>query len=196
MVKNIHIPLKVVISLFVGLIIAGCASDTKRIPLYISSEPEVISSIEAITMLPVADLRKDKSSDKSDEVYKQLALELAVKGYVLQMSDQFSADRKVHPEEIKEMAIENIAKLGPKGNDYILICFLEDIHSSNAIIISTAQVKASAVLIDKKNKRYLWKDRATASAGKFGLLVSIIPMDSWAIMKVFKELISSLPDKV
>lgn len=189
------INLKAIISLFIIFMVIGCASNNTRIPLYSINEPNVISRIEQITMLPVADIRKDKSSNKTDAIYKQLTIELANKGYVLRKADQFSTNRQIHPEEIEEMSVKEMAILGPSDSDYILICFLEDMEDTRAVIVNMSKVQVSAVLVDKRNKRYLWKDRAEVSIGKLGLVSALIPMDSLAVIESFKKLFSTFPEK-
>ena len=198
MLRNNSTVINLIIWLFMVIFASSCASNQTK-PTYVVDEPNAISSIESITMLPivsVADIPEDDSSSLMNALHERLAVELALKGYVLQKADRFSVDEEILPEEINNMSVDELALLGPKDSEYLIVCFLREFDTSNIVIAQSARVRISAVLIDKKNKRFLWKNGAESFFNSPGFLwAAMLREDIIAVVQSFKKLFSSFPEK-
>lgn len=170
---------------------------------FIVDDVSRITGIGKITILPVvtlADLPEGRETKIMDQVRRQLALELALKGYTLKRAKAFSQDREISPTEVTAMTPDELALLGPADATHILILFFNALEDSFIVIADSSKARLAAILIDKTNSEVLWKnevDRGFTSSwfnvGFVGMLV--INEDEAAIWGAFKALFKDFPER-
>lgn len=184
-----------ILSICLGMLFYGCAYT--RIPLYI--EPDFSNRlIDTIALLPMVDARKDKSAaDIDPERYVRKPIEklLTKKGYSVVMASHLKEGADLTAEEIGEMDEKELATLGPAESGYLFLFYLEDLSTSYVILSKTSKIEASAVLVDKANGQYLWRDKCVESVGQGGLISGLLPMQGMVIEQCLSTMLSGLPKK-
>src|SRR5262252_9490786 len=122
-------------ALSVGLVmaLAGCAS---RTPLYID-KGFMEKPIDTITLLPVVDVRKDKTVAKIDaetDVRKPIEELLSKKGYSVRIANSFADGAQPVPDEVAEMDVSQLATLGPTDSQNLFIFYLQDLSTSYVVM--------------------------------------------------------------
>jgi hypothetical protein len=143
---------------------------------------------------------EEREEKLTTEVRNKLALELALKGYVLKRAARFSPDRDLTPTDVAAMDSNALAELGPENSRYLMICLLNSLETSRLIIADSAEARIAAVLIDKQNGKVLWKNEVSESTTlswfNVGLIVTwIFHEDSLAIFEAFRKLFEPFPEK-
>ena len=200
---RINLQKSICAGLVVSLVWIGTANAKPKPPVFVVDDESRITSIDKIAMLPivaVAELDPKREEKLTDDVRKKLALELALKGYVLKRAREFAPGRELAAPEVAAMSTEELAALGPDGNRYILLCFLNAIETSKIVIAESAETRIAAVLIDKQERQVLWQNEvdesATLSIFNAGAIVMwLFQEDSLSVFKAFKTLFESFPEK-
>ena len=98
------------------------------------------------------------------------------------------------------MSVQEMAQLGPAGSQYLVLCVLKDFQSSHIGVASSAEAKISALIIDKRQQRVIWKNEDTSSLTNSILNVGAVVMmvideESEAIARTIGNLFSTIPEK-
>ena len=186
-----------------GLLLAVFLSPAAWPGPFVVDDVSRITDIEKITILPVvtvADIPRDKEAKLMDQVRKQLALELALKGYALKREKVFSRDRDLTATDITAMTPAALATLGPDKATHILILFFNALEESFIGIADSTDTRLAAVLIDKATAEVLWKNEVdegfTSSWYRHAFIgMLIIDEDEAAIWHAFKKLFEEFPGR-
>ena len=186
-----------------GLLVAVALPATGYPDPFVVDDVSRITDIEKITILPVvviADLKEKREGVLMEDVRKQLALELALKGYALRREKSFARDRELTAAEVNAMPSEELAVLGPENATHILILFVNAVESSNILIAQSSDARMAAVLLEKATGDVLWSnevDRSyTASWFNWGFIgMAIIKEDQMAIWHAFQKLFEPFPER-
>lgn len=178
---------------FIAIILSGC--NTGR-PLFLSDAYHK-EKIDIITLLPVADLRFDKSKDLKNLdrwVHNVFKRQLKRKRYPFNILLESSLVANVTEEDITDPKPHWISTLGPSGARWILLPILHD-SSSKLTFGSTGNAEFSAALYDRENGTMIWRHKAAQKAGAGGLAGMAMKgsMEKTAILEAATEVISFLP---
>lgn len=162
-----------------------------------------VTNIKKITVLPVvvlAELPDENEEKLLNLVRKQLALELALKGYTLKRVNKYSPEKDLVAADVGGMSLEELATLGPGNATHLMILFVNALDGNFIGIADSSDAKLAAVLIEKATGDLLWKNEAdrnfTASWFNWGFIgMLIINEDEMAIWSAFKELFKEFPDR-
>src|SRR5947207_1831254 len=117
-----------------GMVLAGCAPS--RTPLHID-KGFMEKPIDTVTLLPVVDVRKDKTAAKIDaeaDIRKPIEKLLAKKGYSVRIVNSFADGAQPVPDEIAEMDESKLATLGPTDSQNLFIFYLQDLSTSYVVV--------------------------------------------------------------
>lgn len=155
------------------VIVTGCVT-TPKVPIHLDpafSERQ----IDSITLLPVVDVRKDKSFDiDMSKIRDRIRRILEKRGYMVSAPSAFAAEAQPTPDEISEMSVAELSELGSPSSKALLFIFLEDISSSYVVLGYTFKIEASASLIDKESRSLLWRDKGIGTSGQGGLISGLM----------------------
>lgn len=151
---------------------------------------------EKVNILPVIDLRKDKSTDidLDDSIRTPFVNSIKDKGYAVATLNDF--DKKdLTMEAVAEMSEDELYVLGPKDAQSILILFVNDVSSKYVVMGYTYKVELTGLLLDKQRKTVLWKDKGVGSSGQGGLISGIMAplVKSEALSTAVNSMIMSFP---
>jgi len=194
--------LPIVLSLLLSI---GACAGVSRTPSLSPQDRATILNIDSMTLLPIISdtpLPSESRQEILANVYDHVGLELALKGYVFEKADHFSSNNTFTPEEVAKMGVEEIALLGPEKSQYLVLCILQELNSSFFLIAQSASSGISAMIIDKYQKKVIWKNKDTSRsttglflppAGLLGML--IMDEESAAIYGSIRGLFSTIPEK-
>lgn len=183
------------ICLGLAMFLSGCAA--ARVPLFIEQD-FTNRRIDAIALMPIVDVRKDKSAanlDLEGDVRIPLKKQLSRKGYSVATISSFKDGMELTPDTIAEMDEKDLATLGPPESAYLLLFYLEDLSTSYVVFAKTSKIEASAVLVDKARSQYLWRDKCVESVGQGGLISGFLPIQGMAVEQCILNMLSGLPEK-
>ena len=160
-------------------------------------------NVNTLTLLPIVSdtaLQEESRQKILSEVYENVSLDLALKGYVLERADSFSDTATIAPETVAHMSVKEMAQLGPADSQHLVFCVLNDFQSSHIGVASSAEAKTSALIIDKHQQRVIWRNENTSSLTNSILNVGAIVMlaideESQAIARSIGSLFSTIPEK-
>ena len=163
----------------------------------------VFSQVDTLTLLPIVSdttLEEESREKILSEVHERVKLDLALKGYVLEKADSFSDTATIAPETVAQMSVKEMAQLGPADSHYLVLCVLKDFESSHIGVASSAEAKISALIIDKRQQRVIWKNEDTSSLTNSILNVGAVVMlvideESEAVARSIGNLFSTIPEK-
>ena len=180
-------------------IFSGCATTKQKPPHYIENNFDIGSSVKIITLLPVVDNRKDKTVAEDyvkEKLIKNIETELMFKGYKVEVVAEFKQGIKQISGEINEMKVHKLAKEGPIDSEYLFLFSLNDSKHANAVIAKSFTVEATGCLIDKHNRRLIWKAKCSESENALGLVATMItPVLELSMKKCFEKMFSVFPHK-
>ncbi len=165
-----------------------------------------ITDIGKISILPIvtlANLPEGREGELIDQVRRDLALELAIKGYTLKREKVFSRTRELTSGDVAAMPPKELASLGPDNATHLLLLFINAFETSRIVIANSSNAKLAAILIDKTTAEVLWKNEvdqdfetgflSLGSGGLIGMLV--FDEDAAAIWLAFKALFKDFPER-
>ena len=170
---------------------------------YVVDDLSRVTDIDKITILPVVVLAEFPERHEErllNLVRKQLALELALKGYTLKRVNNYSPEKELTATDVGAMPLEELASLGPNDATHLMILFVNALDDQFIGIADSSDAKLAAVLIEKETGDLLWKNEAdrnfTASWFNWGFIgMLIINEDEMAIWSAFKALFKEFPDR-
>jgi len=192
---------KIIVCLHLGFsfFLVGCLYKSKP-ALFIDKEFQK-KPVDFITLLPVVDVRKDKTAaeietEQLEEMRERIAAKIAGKGYSVISLPGFTNGKPPSPPEIAEMDSKELAKLGQADSNVLFIFFLEDLSSSYVVVAKTAVIETSAVLVERESGHYLWKGKCVESPGQAGLLGGLLPFLDEAIRLCTEKMFNSFPRRI
>ncbi len=183
------------------LIVNGCATSVPFNPTYIDPEftPE---SVDQIYVLPLADIRIDRSEDLDDKDISVAWVianfkQLKKKGYNVTFLSEFGIDKDPSEDDLVEASPDWISKLGVQEARWVLLIALEDLVRRKKTFGSAMGCECSGVLYDKMSGKPVWRHEAVAKmsiGGLAGIMVSgLISRDAMGLC--FRKLLQQIPAK-
>lgn len=125
------------------------------------AETADIRNVQSIALPPVILPGGVHDEGISNAAFEQLTLSLALKGYVMHRARDLALDSGIDPATLRDLGPEALAELLPEGSTYYLLCWIDYTPSSAAGgAANPDRLRASAVLIDRNQKRILWQNFA------------------------------------
>lgn len=121
-------------------------------------EALAIRSIESIALLPVVFPGNQQDPRLTKVVFEAMTLSLAEKGHVLERSDGFLAATEVGPQHVQGASAERLTAQLPPNADHFLLCWVDEMSKEASVFSDTASVRLSAVLLDRRNQRVMWRN--------------------------------------
>ncbi len=189
----------VLLAMFLVTFGQGCASQRPiRAALFVSPTLEA-ESIEPIALLPIVDIRTDKSCslDFEKTIRQPLAKQLKDKGYDVVLSSTFSVDGAVSMERVAAMNPQELASLGPVEAQSVLLVYLKDIRSDYYVMVYSFKIAATVSLVSRTKRSELWRDKAFGNSGQGGLVSGLMSglHKKFAVSDFQKQLLKTFPDK-
>lgn len=180
----------------ISILVGGCATSPKR-PIVIAQDFNALR-IGEVDMLPVFDARKDTSTslDMQRNIGAPILSSALKKGYKVTLL-QNVAFEGFSSSDMIEMTPEELCALGPVDAKNLLIVIVEDVSSKYAVMGYTYKVEVVGILLDKANKKVLWKDKGIGNAGQGGLISGLVAplIKSEALSGAINSLMRSLPSQ-
>ncbi len=170
--------------LFLASFLAGCAS-VPFAPHYLDPSFST-ADVDSITILPVADLRKDKSAQLGEDWENRFAKSGTTiywttertfkkkKGFDVTFESDYGGVESVSEDDLLDTDPAWVKKLGPEKDRWILLLALEDTVSKVTFGKAFA-IECSAIFYDKKSGKAVWKHKATREVGQGGLGAFLVP---------------------
>lgn len=166
-------------------------------------DDRAIQSIESITLLPIvlpAEVEFKNQEKAVSKARKELARQLALKGYVLDTPRNWVRAADWNYETMKDMTPAEIAQLAPESADHFAIGILDSVASSGNVVYSKANVGVSARIINQESGKVVWSNsesrRTSENAWHMGAIVMAFTDDEiQALYAAFVELFKELPEK-
>jgi len=146
-------------------------------PPQFSPDREAILRIESIALPPVL-LPGDLENERlTREVFEELTLVLALKGYVLHRVGRTALRSGPRPPSLGDLSADALADLLPDGGTHYLLCWMDNVQAGRGGDANSAtSIHLSAALIDRNAKRILWRN--AASQGRIAFPAST-PLLTW-----------------
>ncbi len=192
-------------SVLLAVMNAGCHSTPK--PIFLDPDFKPTEPAE-ITIMPVVDIRKDKTSADLDlgDLQETVAWWIDWENYSSKMVKTAGQEFDRLPAgEIARLKPAQLAQLAPPEAKSVLFFFVEDASYTNGFVYKNCRFEAYAVLIDRQTGRLLWKNKyaeaegwtagGLLTCGIIGLItIVIIPFQYLTVSGCISTLTSTLPE--
>lgn len=179
----------------------SCSACTPRVitPLYQDAEFAATHITEPVYLMPVVDLRLDKTKNLhlDDNARKWLSPGFEKKGYG---RPRLVADRKMveflMEDDFTQPDSGLLATLGPSDARWLFCPVLHD-FKSKITFGSTANVEISGYIVDKKRGKIVWRHKGIGQAGQGGLIGMAMKgmVEEEALDSALLTLLSAVPSK-
>lgn len=153
-----------------------------------SAPPQQRIEHQNITVLPVLDLREDKTKADVDleHLQAEAAKSLARKGYTPILARRFSRGEEPLPEQIGQMTTKELSRLGPRDSKALFLVTLK--HAAQATGVSPlmpfwaarkTELELSATIVDQESGVELWREEYSSSGKDSGLFSGGDQLDWW-----------------
>lgn len=137
-------------------LLAGCATAPT---LPDTPQAQDIRRIESIAMPPVLLPGDVHDAALTRQVFKELSLQLALKGFVMHSVERTAPRVGPSPPPLSTLSPEALADLLPQGGTHFLLCWIEEMPPSAATALGTPpSVRITAALIDRPGRRVMWRN--------------------------------------
>ena len=190
--KNTLLPVTLLIALMTSVVSAQLWVDE-----------EALQNIESITLLPIvlpAGVEFDNKQKGVQKARKEVARNLALKGYVLDRPRNWTPPEEWTHEFMRDLSAEEIAQLAPESAEHFAVGFIDNVASSSKVVASKATVRVSARIINRETGKVVWENsesrQTKESLFSAGLIVMALTDDEMVAMySAFVELFKALPEK-
>lgn len=142
-------------------------------------QPEFFSAnIKKITVMPVIDMRRDKSINKRIKFKVNFNYMLRAKGsgelitikkYDVENYDYADKNKIVELSDLNNPTKKWLQSLGPKESRYMLFFIFSDAHSSLGFGYN-ASSEVSAYLFDRQTGKLVWRNHYVSQSGQAGVV--------------------------
>lgn len=122
-----------------------------------SPRSQAVRRIESIAMPPVLLPGDVQDPGLTKQVFDQVALSLALKGYVMHRVGRPAPRAGSNPQPLGELSDAALAQLLPDGGKHYLLCWIEASPEGGA---DAASVRIAAALIERETQLVLWRNAA------------------------------------
>ena len=163
---------KILMIVCISFYLSGCAT-TKISPDYLAPSFSP-ANVDLITILPIADLRKDRSADLGEDWEHKVIGNgpgagwstkdfFSIKlGYNIAIEKDFGGVSSINEDDFIDAEPSWVKKLGPKDARWILLVVLEKFVSQK---ISGDSAECSATLYDKESGKAVWQHKVVKGEG-------------------------------
>jgi hypothetical protein len=154
---------------FFLIVLTGCSTIIPFKPNYMDSEFSP-SEIEEITVLPVVDIRKDKSLKIAYQKIGTYEFKYFFPrmGYQVKLSDNFGKIANITEDDIARQDVDFIKNLGPDNAQWVFLVTLDDLATRKTLGIASV-AECSGILYDKDPGKEVWRHKATHQYGQGGI---------------------------
>jgi len=185
------------VGILVLSIVAACA--TVRAPLHLDND--FSTTVSGTLLLALVDSRVDKSAsmDIDNRLLDYAKDKLEDRGYKVQtVALPAGLERLDKPTVLQQVDASHLAGLGPVEHDQLLIVYIEDYLKRYTVMKYQEKIEVTGVLLSKRGKVMLWKDKGIGRYGGGGLLgaaidATVTPVNASKIG--FENLFLSLPER-
>jgi hypothetical protein len=164
--------------------------------------------LEEIAIMPVVDIRKDKTSADLDlaDVQAKVAWWVDWQGYSSRVVKPGGGDfGGLQPGEIARLEPARLAEIVPPDAKRAMYFFVEDASYTNGVVYKSCRFEARALLVDRQAGALLWRNKyaeatgvtagGLVTLGLIGLIaVAIVPAQSSTMNECIHTLTASLPE--
>ncbi|TNE57490.1 MAG: hypothetical protein EP344_11085 [Bacteroidetes bacterium] len=166
-------------------------------PLFVDETFAKTPVTEPIYLLPVVDLRVDKSKDLklNDNALKRLSPTFEKRGYgaLRPLTDRALVESLIE-DDFTHPDPEILSSLGPENSRWLFCPLLHDLKSK-ITFGSTANAEISGYLIDKERGTIVWRHKGVGQAGQGGVLGMAMKgvIEEEAVNSAFLSLAAAVP---
>lgn len=155
----------VLLSLIALCSVESAAKKKTKIP----PDPKFIA-IQNISVLPIVDARAGKKTGVNMEKLQGSVVNgLKRKHYVVGAASNSGEAGEIAIEDVDSANPPYLKKLGPSGERWVMVVFLEDV-ASKITFGSTGNAELRGYLFDKDHGDLIWKGKGVGQAGQGGLM--------------------------
>lgn len=133
-----------------------------------SSDRDAILQIESIALPPILLPGDLENEQLTREVFEELTLRLALKGYVLHRVARTMPRPGPNPPSLGDLTPDALADLLPDGGTHYLLCWIDHVQGGRrGDVHAAASLHLSAALIDRNARRVLWRNTGSQGRVKF-----------------------------
>jgi hypothetical protein len=152
--------------------------------------------MDKVYVLPVIDDRVNTALkiDIDKKVDSLVRRNLEGKRYTVEFVTDRSAVAGISGEDLKAGNAEALAKLGPPDARWVMVFTLEEL-SSKLTFGSTGNAEITMTIVDRQNKRVVWRDKGVGRAGQGGLIgmAMIGGMGEEALYQALQGILQKIP---
>lgn len=174
--------------------LTGCAAPLKR-PVYQDAGFNP-AEVQEITLLPVVDLRPDKSVglDVNRTALGGAKAVIKQRKYKPNVHEDASQVSHLTEEDLDKPQPEWIKALNPASARWVMIVAVNDL-TRHVTFGTSANAEVSAYLFDKEAGRCVWRDKGVGQAGQGGLIGYLNPSATEAMQMATYNAIRGLPKR-
>lgn len=144
----------------------------------VTTQPQVQKGLdqeikdETIELLPVVDARGSKKEWRVNApvLIKETKEIFTFKGYNISVSNGFKEGESLSHNQVSNMYANELSELGSKESKFLLLIYVEDAKSQYAVLAQSYRMKLRAVIVDKEECRYLWKNFEELDEAALGII--------------------------
>lgn len=178
------------------LLIAICSVESAaKKKTKIPPDPKFVA-IENISVLPIVDARAGKKAEVNmGKLQGSVVNVLKRKHYVVGAVSNSGEAGEIAIEDVEGASPPFVKKLGPSGDRWVMVVFLEDV-ASKITFGSTGNAELRGYLFDKDRGDLIWKGRGVGQAGQGGLMGMTMKgmMKGEALNAAVSSLLSGVPE--
>ncbi len=155
------------------------------------------AAIQNISVLPVVDARAGKKAGVNmEKLQGGVVRTLKKKHYSVGAASSSGEVGEIAVEDIEGADPKYLKKLGPSGERWVMVVFLDDV-ASKITFGSTGNAELRGFLFDKDTGDLIWKDRGVGQAGQGGLMGMTMKgmMKGAALDAAVSSLLASVPKR-
>jgi hypothetical protein len=156
------------------------------------------AEVDQITVLPVVDLRQDKTVDidLTHIVHGRAKSLLKSKKYEVLLSSDPSAVAGLTEEDLRAKDCPSLEHIQPTGARWIMVFAVHDV-TRKLTFGSTGGAELTGYFFDRQNGEQLWRDKGVGRAGQGGLLgmAMIGMMSGEALRAAANDCLITFPSK-
>ncbi len=174
--------------------LTGCAAPTKK-PIF-QDASFTSAVVNEIVLLPVLDLRPDKSVglDVKETAASTAKGALKQKKYKCTLHTDDSQVSGLTEEDLEQPRSEWIKALNPSNARWMMVVAVNDLVRK-VTFGTAANAEVSAYLFDKEAGKCVWHDKGIGQAGQGGLIGYLMPSATPALQLATAQAIYGLPKK-
>jgi hypothetical protein len=185
------------LSFLVAIVVVECAAKKQPKP-----EPDpAFTVVENISVLPIVDARSGQKAEVNlEKLQEGIVRRLQKKRYTAAAANTTGDTKEIAIEDVEAADPSYVKKLGPTGERWVMVVFLDDVNSkmahSKINFGSAGNAELSGYLFDKESGQLIWKNKGAGQSEENGLFGMA---DKWerkgeALGAAITSLLNSVPE--